>query len=83
MKLRENARMYFIVTIVSTVAFLSVGTLTSLSSYTGQFREINPLSLIYSSEMSNPYESEHISLLRNELEEQGLSYTLVPFLIKQ
>ncbi|MGE6489013.1 FtsX-like permease family protein [Paenisporosarcina sp. NPDC076898] len=82
-KLRENARMYFIVTIVSTVAFLSVGTLTSLSSYTGQFREINPLSLIYSSEMSNPYESDHISLLRNELEEQGLSYTLVPFLIKQ
>ena len=82
-KLRENARMYFIVTIVSTVAFLSVGTLTSLSSYTGQFRELNPLSLIYTSEMTNPYESDHISTLRRELEEQGLSYTLVPFLIKQ
>ena len=82
-KLRENARMYFIVTIVSTVAFLSVGTLTSLSSYTGQFRQLNPLSLIYSSEMTNPYESDHISSLRKELEEQGLSYTLVPFLIKQ
>lgn len=82
-KLRENARMYFIVTIVSTVAFLSVGTLTSLSSYTGQFRELNPLSLIYSSEMTNPYESDHISLLRKELEEEGLSYTLVPFLIKK
>ncbi len=82
-KLRENARMYFIVTIVSTVAFLSVGTLTSLSSYTGQFRELNPLSLIYSSEMTNPFESEHMALLRNELEEQGVSYTLVPFLIKK
>ena len=82
-KLRENARMYFIVTIVSTVAFLSVGTLTSLSSYTGQFRQLNPLSLIYTSEMTNPYESDHISSLRNELEEQGLSYSLVPFLIKQ
>lgn len=82
-KLRENSRMYFIVTIVSTVAFLSVGTLTSLSSYTGQFREINPLSLIYSSELTNPYESEHISLIRHELEEQGISYSLVPFVIKQ
>jgi putative ABC transport system permease protein len=82
-KLRENARMYFIVTIVSTVAFLSVGTLTSLSSYTGQFRQLNPLSLIYTSEMTNPYEADHISSLRNELEEQGLSYSLVPFLIKQ
>jgi len=82
-KLRENARMYFIVTIVSTVAFLSVGTLTSLSSYTGQFREINPLALIYSSELSNPYESDHIPLLRKELEDQGISYTLVPFLIKK
>ena len=82
-KLRENAQMYFIVTIVSTVAFLSVGTLTSLSSYTGQFRELNPLGLVYSSELTNPYESEHISLLRTELEEQGLSYNLVPFVIKQ
>ena len=82
-KLRDNARMYFIVAIVSTVAFLSVGTLTSLSSYTGQFRELNPLSLIYSSELTNPYEKEHISSLREEMEDEGLSYTLVPFLIKQ
>ena len=29
-RLRENARMFFIVTIVSTIAFMSVGTLASL-----------------------------------------------------
>lgn len=82
-KLRENARMYFIVTIVSTVAFLSVGTLTSLSSYTGQYRELNPLGLIYSSELTNPLEREHIELLTGELEEEGLSYSMVPFIIKK
>lgn len=82
-KLRENARMYFIVTIVSTVAFLSVGTLTSLSSYTGQYRDLNPLGLIYSSELDNPLEGQHIRMLTNELEEEGLSYSMVPFLIKK
>ncbi|MBU0905952.1 MAG: ABC transporter permease, partial [Firmicutes bacterium] len=82
-KLRENARMYFIVTIVSTVAFLSVGTLTSLSSYTGQYRDLNPLGLIYSSELDNPLERQHIRMLTNELEDEGLSYSMVPFLIKK
>lgn len=82
-KLRENARMYFIVTIVSTVAFLSVGTLTSLTSYTGQYGELNPLALMYSSELTNSLERQHIDLLTNELEEEGLSYSLVPFLIKK
>jgi len=82
-KLRENARMYFIVTIVSTVAFLSVGTLTSLTSYTGQYRELNPLALIYTSELTNPLERQHIDLLTRELEEEGLSYSLVPYLVKK
>lgn len=82
-KLRENARMYFIVTIVSTVAFLSVGTLTSLTSYTGQYRELNPLALIYTSELTNPMERQHIDLLTRELEEEGLSYSLVPYLVKK
>ncbi len=82
-KLRENARMYFIVTIVSTVAFLSVGTLTSLTSYTGQYGELNPLALMYSSELTNSLERQHIDLLTYELEEEGLSYSLVPFLIKK
>jgi len=75
--------MYFIVTIVSTVAFLSVGTLTSLSSYTGQYRDLNPLGLIYSSELDNPLERQHIRMLTNELEDEGLSYSMVPFLIKK
>lgn len=82
-KLRENARMYFIVTIVSTAAFLSVGTLTSLTSYTGQYGELNPLALMYSSELTNSLERQHIDLLTTELEEEGLSYSLVPFLIKR
>ncbi|MFX3673806.1 MAG: FtsX-like permease family protein [Paenisporosarcina sp.] len=82
-KLRENARMYFIVTIVTTVAFLSVGTLTSLTSYTGQYRELNPLALIYTSDLDNSLEREHIDLLTRELEEEGLSYSLVTYLVKK
>ena len=46
-RLRENARMFFIVTIVSTIAFMSVGTLASLASFASQYREMNPLGLVY------------------------------------
>ncbi|AYC30155.1 FtsX-like permease family protein [Paenisporosarcina cavernae] len=82
-KLRENARMYFIVTIVTTIAFLSVGTLTSLTSYTGQFRAMNPLGLIYTSQLDNDLRIAHLSSLRKELETEGLSYSIVPFLVKK
>lgn len=82
-KLRESARMFFIVTIVSTLAFLSVGTLASFTSYTAQYRELNPLSLIYTSKLNNPFESRHIHSLSSELEREQLSYDLNSLLIKK
>lgn len=82
-KLRESARMFFIVTIVSTLAFLSVGALASFTSYTAQYRELHPLSLIYTSQLNNPFESRHIHLLTSELEQEQLSYSLNDLLIKK
>ena len=37
-RLRENARMFFIVTMVSTIAFMSVGILASLTSFASQYQ---------------------------------------------
>ncbi|MFC4411521.1 FtsX-like permease family protein [Chungangia koreensis] len=82
-KLRESARMFFIVTIVSTLAFLSVGALASFTSYTAQYRELHPLSLIYTSQLNNPFENRHIHLLTSELEKEQLSYSLNDLLIKK
>ncbi|MGO1060578.1 FtsX-like permease family protein [Planococcus sp. FY231025] len=82
-KLKDSAQMFFIVTIVSTVAFLTVGTLASFMSYTGDFRESNPLGLIYISFSGNDEEQEHVESLISQLEEKGLGYDLVPLIIKR
>ncbi len=75
-RLRENARMFFIVTIVSTIAFMSVGTLASLTSFASQYREMNPLGLVYISTLQNEQEDKHIAQLEEELKEEGLAYSL-------
>ncbi|WP_144512204.1 FtsX-like permease family protein [Bacillus sp. FJAT-22090] len=82
-KIRENARMFFVVTIVSTIAFLSVGVVTSFTSFTAQYRELNPVSIFYSSDWDNPFEKEHIMNLSRELQREGLSYELVKFNVKK
>lgn len=82
-KIRENAKMFFVVTIVSCIAFLSVGIVTSFTSFTAQFRELNPVSIFYSSDWDNPYEQEHVMKLTQELQNEGLSYDLVKFNLKK
>ena len=82
-RLRENAGMFFIVTIVSTVAFMSVGTLASLTSFASQYREMNPLGLVYISEAENDLEQEHVVELVEELNEQGIEHTLTELRILQ
>ncbi len=78
-RLRENARMFFIVTIVSTVAFMSVGILASLTSFASQYREMHPLGLVYQSKMDNELEGRHVEQLEHELALKKLDYTLVKF----
>ncbi|MFJ8066468.1 FtsX-like permease family protein [Psychrobacillus sp. NPDC096426] len=82
-KIRENARMFFVVTIVSTIAFLSVGVVTSFTSFTAQYRELNPVSIFYASDWDNPFEEAHIMKLSQELQREGLSYELVKFNVKR
>ncbi|HSP22827.1 MAG TPA: ABC transporter permease [Planococcus sp. (in: firmicutes)] len=82
-KLKDSAQMFFIVTIVSTVAFLTVGTLASFMSYTGDFRESNPLGLIYISFNGNSEEREHVDRLISQLEGKELEYNMVPLIVKR
>ena len=79
--MQENVKMFFVVTMVSTMAFLSVGVLATMSSYTTQYERLNPLGLIYKGDLDNPYEAEHINSLREQLEEKGLSYHLTRFVV--
>ncbi|WP_318617909.1 ABC transporter permease [Sporosarcina sp. YIM B06819] len=78
-RLRENARMFFIVTMVSTIAFMSVGLLASLTSFASQYREMHPLGLIYKSKQDNELERQHIAQLVNELNTDKIDYSLIRF----
>lgn len=78
-RLKENARMFFIVTMVSTLAFMSVGLLASLTSFANQYREINPLGLVYKSYPGNVLEQIHVRELTNELNEKEIDYNVVAF----
>ena len=81
--LRANSRMFFIVTLVSTFVFLTVGVLSAMSSYTSQYDKLNPIGMIYKGVVDNPYESEHILSLLEELEKSGLSYQMTRFSVKR
>lgn len=78
-RLRENARMFFIVTMVSTIAFMSVGALASLTSFASQYREMHPLGLVYKSMPGNNLERQHISMLVDELNTNEIDYSLIRF----
>jgi len=78
-RLRENARMFFIVTMVSTIAFMSVGALASLTSFSSQYREMHPLGLVYKSQPGNDLERQHIAMLVDELNTNQIDYSLIRF----
>lgn len=78
-RIKENARMFFIVTIVSTVAFMSVGILASLTSFASQYREVNPLGLVYKSFPGNELEQKHLHQINEDLKNNDLAYTYVRF----
>ena len=82
--MRQNAKMFFVVSMVSMLALLCVVLLAALSSYTAQYDKLNPLGIIYKGHVDNPYETEHVLSIIRELEEQGFSYHITRFeVIKQ
>lgn len=82
--MRQNAKMFFVVTMVSMLALLCVVLLAALSSYTAQYDKLNPLGIVYKGHVDNPYETEHVLGIIRELEEQGFSYHITRFeVIKQ
>ena len=82
-RLRENARMFFIVTLVSTIAFMSVGILASLTSFASQYREMHPLGLVYKSMPENELERQHIGQLVEELNAHKIDFTFKRFHVLQ
>lgn len=74
-RMKDNARMFFLVSIVSTIAFCAIGTLAALA---GSIQETvvrtNPFAFEYQSKRDNADEQKHLSMLENRLEQAGFTY---------
>lgn len=70
-RMRDNARMFFIVTIISTVAFSAIGTLVGFASMTKGIME-RPIAFHYHSKQGNSNESQHIQMIDKGLKKHNI-----------
>jgi len=74
-RMKDNARMFFLVCIVSTVAFCAIGTLAALAgSIQETVMKTNPFAFEYQTNEANPDEQKHLALIENSLLQGGFSF---------
>jgi putative ABC transport system permease protein len=81
-RLQDNARMFFMVTIVSTVAFCAVGTLSSMNVLNKQFELDYPAAISYIASNEEPIHQQHLEQIEMELKQKNVGYSTYQFPIK-
>lgn len=81
-QLKDNAKMFFIVTIISAVAFTAVGTCMGLGN-SSMAESNSPFAFTYQSYNSNSLEKEHLKRIESELNNGGFKFKQVAYSIKQ
>ncbi|MGG0763193.1 FtsX-like permease family protein [Bacillus paramycoides] len=81
-QLKDNAKMFFMVTIISTVAFTAVGTCMGLGN-SSMAESDNPFAFSYQSYNNNQLEKEHLKKIESELHDGGFNFKQVTYSIKQ
>lgn len=81
-RLKDNARMFFMVTIVSTVAFCAVGTLASMNVLTKEFRDNYPAAISYIAKGEHPIHEQNLQQIKQELKEKNVVYSTLKIPIK-
>lgn len=81
-RIKDNARMFFMVTIVSTVAFCAVGTLASMNVMNKQFKENYPAAISYTAMDDQPIQQKNLQQIKTELKNKGIPYTISSAVIK-
>lgn len=74
-RMKDNAIMFFMVSIISAVAFTAIGTCLAIGA-PGLAEMTNPYSFSYSSYYGNTKEQEHIRLIQQELTRNGFKYRM-------
>lgn len=81
-RLKDHARMLFMVTIVSTVSFCAVGVSASINTLSEQFHNDYPAAVSYLAKDGNPAEGEHLQSIQRELLAKGLHPRILQFPVK-
>ncbi|PEB51101.1 ABC transporter permease [Bacillus pseudomycoides] len=81
-RMRDNARMFFIVTIISTVAFSAIGTLVGFASMTKSIMD-QPIAFQYQSKQGNENESGHVQMIEQTLKKYNISNEKTDIVSKQ
>lgn len=80
-RMKDNARMFFLVAIISTVAFCAIGTLVGLKSFLSGFVSASTAAMKYESYAGNKEQERHTALIERELTEAGIAYK--PYVIRK
>ncbi|SFJ96771.1 MULTISPECIES: FtsX-like permease family protein [unclassified Bacillus (in: firmicutes)] len=75
-RLRDNAKTFFIVAIISAVAFTAIGICAAMAN-AGWGERMSPYAFQYESYAGNPLEKQHISEIKQQLDDAHFQYTLV------
>ncbi|UVI30526.1 FtsX-like permease family protein [Paenibacillus spongiae] len=81
-RLKDNARMFFMVTIISTVSFCAVGVLTSINTLLTQYNDDYPAAVGYMAKEGSKDAKRHLEGIEAELDARGLNYEKLSFPIK-
>lgn len=72
-RLKDNSRLFFIVAVISAVAFTAIGTCTAIGNQ-GLAEMTNPYAFTYYSYQGNKQEQADVSLIKQKLEQSQLPY---------
>ncbi|MDY8163955.1 ABC transporter permease [Bacillus thuringiensis] len=75
-RMKDNARTFFIVTIISAVSFTAIGVCTAITD-PELAKSATPYAFTYRSDNGNTQERSHIEEIKKQLKESGFSYKLV------
>ncbi|GGG71058.1 FtsX-like permease family protein [Paenibacillus radicis (ex Gao et al. 2016)] len=75
-RFKDNARMFFMVTILSTVSFCSVGVFASTHTLLRSFLEDYPAAIAYVAKQGSQVGENHVEQLKAELASKGIDYQI-------
>ncbi|WP_229521065.1 MULTISPECIES: ABC transporter permease [unclassified Paenibacillus] len=75
-RLKDNSRMFFLVTIVSTVTFCAIGVFASINRLSDEFEADYPADIAYVAKPGSRLASEHLEQIRSELQARQVPYQM-------